>query len=251
MLGLWATLITLHAAAALHQVGRWHMYPANYNYYYWNNKGSMIFVKGYQSNITISAWMSPKNQWVKTVPETQNTSTALVYVADNFKTVFMQVKMGTYNNVVSYAADTTLTLRHSGGLSPEAGEVGPPHCAVVGNQLFIAQRMTLAGQVIVGMVTDKLKWTTRTFVNTWGGGEPRATPVYCSPHGKYLAVERSYDTVQHLGTFDVYKTGTFKVFTPQLKLVGQAVGGPPLCQGRAVLLPDFSVSPHEFTIYRW
>ncbi|GEM_PF-1978575 len=414
MFGLWATLIALHAPAAFRQVGQWHMFPANFNYYYWNNKGSMMFVKGYMSNITISAWMSPDNQWVQTVPETQNTSTALVYVTDNFKTVFIQTKMGTVNNLLTYAADTTLTFLKSGGLSPEAGEVGPPNISLLGNRLFVAQRMTLAGQVLAGVVTDKLKWKTRAFVDTWGGGGAYATPVYCSPHGKYLAVERAYDTVQFHGTFDVYKTGktlkkkgeatfantiswlpsandkfvqfcceqgppsiweaarvgslatfcsmptssyalwrvattgkgsvalyssaktltvrsatqlfgpfaltdalpgetpylmyfdgktvvfafmgmtstklrayrvsahgmtlsagpvtsgspmyshttkgffafsdmtgTFKVFTPKLKLVGQAIGGPPFCKDRAVLLPDFSVSPYEFTIYRW
>ncbi len=414
ILGLWASLLALHAAAALQQVGKWHMYPANYNYYFWNNQGCMIFVKGYQSNITISAWLSPAKQWVRTVPETQNTSTAIVFVTDNFKTVFIQTKVGILNNVQAYAAASTLTLLHSGGLSPEAGEVGPPHCAVVDNQLFIAQRTTLAGQVLAGLVTGQLKWKTRAFVDTWGGGTPHATPVQCSPHGKYLAVERAYDTLNWHGTLDVYKTGTtlkkmgdaafastiswlpgandkfmqycsdlgppsvweaarigsltpvcsiptssyamwrvaakgqgsvalyanaktltvrsatklfgpfpltdaqpgeslymlyfdgktvvfafigiadtklrayrvtahglilsagpvtsasplyshatkgffafsdmsgtFKVFTPKLKLVGQAVGGPPFCKDRAVLLPDFSASPHEFTIYRW
>ena len=217
LLGLAATIMALHAGAAFKQTGQWHMFAGTYDYYLWNSKGSMVFVKGYSSNITISAWMSPGNQWVVTVPETHYATSSVVYVANDFKHLLIHTTADHDHELLAYAMNTKLTFLGNEGFGSDTGEAGPPQFSWAGKYMFIAQRLTATGEVFVGLQTPDLNtWRMKTTVQTWGGWSPKAAPVSISPHGKYLDVERSYNVGQMQGIFDVYKTGS------KLKKMGDA-----------------------------
>jgi hypothetical protein len=205
-------VLTMAVAAAstsakLKQTGLWHMFAGTYDYYLWNAKGAMVFVKGGAADISLSAFLSPDNQWVYTVPETAGAVTSVVYVADDFTHVLIHTKKGNLHELHAYAMNTSLKLLGSVALGTETGEQGPPYITWAGRNLFVARRLTAAGQVEVALVTPTLQWKMKTQVQTWGGWSAKAAPVYSSPHGKYFAVETSYDVPQQEGIVTVYKSG--------------------------------------------
>ncbi|NLF39062.1 hypothetical protein GX586_06425 [bacterium] len=200
----------LSCTAGLRDVAEWTVPDSGFNYAYWNRRGDMIFVGGWQT-ASVQVFRVNGQPFSLILPESLGTTHTYAKADARLSTLAVLTVTGKQDRLHAYKIAPGMPRIASDQLHDETGEARRLDFGMPLNRVTVLQRLTDSGTVNVRVGTRRLAWRYAQDMITSGGEAVDDMPVEFSRYGRFALVERSYNAGPKTGILELYRVaGTMR-----------------------------------------